>query len=76
VKISLKMDNGYSTYGFADTAVSGTPGLTFSIPPNEGNIYYICVADELAGRLLDTLGNCQYNIPATGEDMTLNIDAG
>ena len=75
VHIHVRMDNGYDQSGDASTAVSGYPGLIFDIPANEGNIYYVCVADEIVGGLLGT-GNCEYNIGTSGSDMTVYVNAG
>jgi hypothetical protein len=55
-------------------ANSPNPGVTFSIPLNEGNTIRVCVADEIVGTIFGS-GNCQdYSI--TGQDMQVTQDAG
>ena len=46
--------NGYDqTYSVATN--SPHPGVTFSIPPNEGDMVRVCVADEIVDQLLGSV---------------------
>lgn len=49
--------NGYDqTYSVATN--SPHPGVTFSLPPNEGDSLTVCVADNIVGQILGS-GHCE-----------------
>jgi hypothetical protein len=73
VNVRVLTSNGFDQSASVATN-SPNPGVTFSIPPNEGNTIRVCVADEIVGTILGS-GNCQdYSI--TGQDMQVTQDAG
>ena len=73
VSVRVQTSNGYDQSHSVATN-SPHPGVTFYIPPNEGDTIQVCVADEIVGKILGG-GNCQkYSV--TGSDMAVTQDAG
>jgi hypothetical protein len=72
VNVRVITSNGFDQSAHVATN-SPSPGVTFSIPPNEEDTVRVCVADEIVGSLLGS-GNCQdYSV--TGQDMSVTQDA-
>jgi hypothetical protein len=70
VRINIETANGYTDSSSVNTAVSGTPSLTFNIPQNQGNSVFVCADPE--GIL--AIGNCDTYI-TNGRDSTVAISA-